>query len=114
MLLLVDDSESNRRTLGALLELEGYAIVTAEGLRAARAALAAAPFRGVLVDVNLGTDDGLDLVPDVRRAQPGAVIIAMSGDQLSPERGRLVDGFFLKGTDIELLIGVLATLQPTL
>lgn len=106
-LLIVDDNDSNRRTLAALLELEDYVVETADGLGTAEAALEKRAYVAVLVDVNLGAQDGLALVPAVRRLQSGAQLIAMSGDVLSAEREALVDGFFLKGTSVDELVAAL-------
>jgi len=76
--LLIDDEAGIRRSLGLILEDEGYEVVGApdaeEGLRAAQAE----HFDVVLCDVRMPQRSGLDVLPELIRAQPEATVLMMS------------------------------------
>lgn len=80
-LLLVDDDESNRLTLSALLEDEGYLVDLAASFSEAKHLLEAEPpaYAALLLDHTLGDGYGMNLVPLIRRTLPKTKIIAMSG-----------------------------------
>ena len=80
-LLLIDDDESNRLTLSALLEDEGFVVDTVSSFADATSLLEQSPpvYCGVLLDHSLGDGYGTDLIPLLRRVLPKAKIIAMSG-----------------------------------
>ncbi len=76
--LLIDDELGIRRSLGLILEDEGYEVVgaadAAEGLRAAQSER----FDVVLCDVRMPQQSGLDVLPELIRAQPDATVLMMS------------------------------------
>ncbi len=76
--LIIDDEEGIRRSLGLFLEEEGYAVTTAPGAEQALRAVAAEPFDFVVCDVRMPGRDGLDLLPDLLAAQPDAPVLVMS------------------------------------
>ena len=98
-LLLVDDDESNRVTLSALLEDEGYVVELAASFSEARQLLSAeAPrYDAVLLDHSLGDGYGSNLVPLIRRSLPKAKIIAMSGSTGGDRMGLVADAELPKG-----------------
>jgi DNA-binding response OmpR family regulator len=63
--LVVDDDPSLRLLCRVNLELEGYRVVEADSVASARKALAAGGVDAVLLDVHLGNDDGLALMPAI-------------------------------------------------
>ena len=73
-ILLVDDDESVRITLAALLEGEGFTVDAAESYAGALACLAseAARYDLVLLDQHLGDGEGSALLPQVRARQPAS------------------------------------------
>ena len=79
-LLLVDDDDANRLTLSTLLEDDGFAVDLAISFADAKQILErpARKYDAVLLDHALGDGYGADLVPLIRRALPGAKIVAMS------------------------------------
>ena len=77
-ILLVEDSEGARITLAAMFTDEGHEVIDAESLADARARLAPG-LDAVLLDLTLPDGTGTDLVSDVRRASPAAVIVLHSG-----------------------------------
>jgi len=98
-LLLVDDDESNRVTLSALLEDEGYVVDLAASFSEARQLLSAEPphYDAVLLDHSLGDGYGTNLVPLIRRTLPNAKIIAMSGSTGGDRIGLVADAELPKG-----------------
>src|SRR4051794_4863106 len=81
--LLVDDSNSNRAVLGALLTDEGMEVVHAGSSGAANGILEksdpGAPFDVVLLDQHLGDGLGTDLVPIIKSLMPAARLVLISG-----------------------------------
>jgi CheY-like chemotaxis protein len=65
-ILVVEDNAPSRELLSDWLDLEGYGVVAASGLEEAFAVFADQPPHAVLLDVQLGLDDGLSLAKWVR------------------------------------------------
>lgn len=79
--IVVDDHLSVRRGLELLLRDEGFRIVgTAARLDEARGVLEKRHHDAVLMDVNLGREDTLELVAERRREDPGSAIVLYTGD----------------------------------
>jgi NtrC-family two-component system response regulator AlgB len=78
--LIVDDDAGIRQSLRLCLEAGvGVArVVTAEAAESALAALDRAEFDVVLLDVQLGADSGLDLIPEMLRREPRLGIIVIT------------------------------------
>jgi DNA-binding response OmpR family regulator len=69
-ILVVEDNPLNSELLRDWLEMEGYKAVTAATLKAGFAALASKPPDAVLLDIQLGAEDGVTLASWIRE-QPG-------------------------------------------
>lgn len=81
--LVVDDDPSLRLLCRVNLELEGYRVVEAEGLDAARAALGNGDVDAILLDVHLGAEDGLALLPAIEdTGRPVALLTGSPGGEL--------------------------------
>lgn len=78
-LLLVDDDEVFRRVLGRALERRGYTVITAGDAPSARAAARAAHPAHAVVDLKLGADSGLDLVPELKAIEPAMTVVVLTG-----------------------------------
>jgi CheY-like chemotaxis protein len=61
-ILVVEDNPLNRELLRDWLEVEGYEVWTAADLKTSHDVFAKRIPDAVLLDINLGKDDGLDLV----------------------------------------------------
>ncbi len=99
-ILLVDDDESQRVSLGILLEDEGFAVDVAASASAGRTLLEApsAAYDAVLLDLHLGDGLGSSLVPLVRERLPRAAVVLVSGSVTDGERLDVaVDAFVGKG-----------------
>ena len=98
-LLLVDDDEANRATLSALLEDEGFVIDVVSSFADATRLLQTGDtqYVAVLLDHSLGDGYGTDLIPLLRKAQPNAKIVAMSGSVGADRMRRNADAELPKG-----------------
>jgi signal transduction histidine kinase/CheY-like chemotaxis protein len=101
-ILLVEDEPDVRKTIQLVLEKTGFQVLTAvdgrEALEIFRNHSHKITF--VLLDLIMPNMSGWDVLPELRRLQPGVPILAMSGanEQTSQERlvGQPVDGFLQK------------------
>jgi len=90
-ILVVDDEPSIRKSVALCLELEGHRVQTASRVEEARQAARRTPFDLAFVDLRLGTQSGLDLLPELLAAQPGmriAVITAFATVETAVEAMR--------------------------
>jgi two-component system, response regulator RegA len=104
-LFLVDDDEANRLTLSALLEDEGFEVLTAGSFAECRARL---PELGrcvaALLDQRLGDGDGLALAPLVRAVAPGIKLLLLTGNPEGVEPSAPVDAVLAKGVGLKELL----------
>jgi two-component system, response regulator RegA len=108
--LLVDDDESQRISLGILLEDEGFGVDVAASFGEGRALVEApsAAYDLVVLDQHLGDGLGSSLVPLVRARLPGAAIVLLSGSVTDRERsGIAVDAIVAKGTAFPDVLAVM-------
>jgi len=107
--LVLDDEPALRLLCRVNLEFEGYRVLEAGSVEAARAALDAEPVDLALLDVHVGPDSGLDLVPDLRSLEPPAAVVVLSGTaEITPELRATVDGVLGKPFRIEDLSDVVS------
>lgn len=80
-ILLVEDQEPVRRATRAILELHGYRVVEADGVRMARAIIGdmVTSLDLVLSDVMLGDGTGPEVIEEALRLRPGLAVLYMSG-----------------------------------
>jgi len=76
--LVVDDEKNIRATLTVCLEGIGCAVTAVGSATAARDAVARAPFDIAFLDLRLGADDGLDLLPALLAARPGLDVVVVT------------------------------------
>lgn len=105
--LIVDDEEMMRWTLTEALRGWGYASVDVGSVAAGVAAFDAERPAAVLLDINLPDGTGLDLLREIKRHQPDAVVIIMTGnvtvaDTIAALRGGAYD-FISKPINLEEL-----------
>ncbi len=91
-ILVVEDNAVNRELLCDWLNVEGYEVVAAEDLKTAIAAAECHSPQLVLLDIQLGADDGLSLVSWMR-TQPALrsiPIIAVTAHAMVVEQDRIL------------------------
>lgn len=76
-MLVVDDDPSLRLLCRVNLELEGYRVIEAESVDAAQTALDEEKIDVILLDVHLGNQDGLDLLPAI--SESGRKVALLTG-----------------------------------
>jgi CheY-like chemotaxis protein len=91
-LLIVEDNPANRELLSDWLEVEGFEVVSAENLEQARAALKSRELHAVLLDVQLGADDGLTLATWLRNdpALRNIPVIAVTAHAMITDQERVL------------------------
>ena len=77
--LVVDDQESIRRTLSAVLKDEGYPVVLAKGGEQALERAAQDPPQVVLLDIAMPGMNGIDVLARLKEESPDLTVIMMSG-----------------------------------
>jgi CheY-like chemotaxis protein len=80
--LIVDDEPTIRWVLAEALRVWDYETVEAETGAAALAAIGAERPAAVLLDINLPDSSGLDLLRDIKRRNPKAVVIMITAETL--------------------------------
>lgn len=102
-ILVADDEEGIRNLLTHWLGRRGHSVACADSGRHALHLLNRQHFDVVITDVMMPDGDGFELIPAVRKAQPDARIVAISGG-----------GQFIPSTDCLVLargLGAHATVQ---
>jgi two-component system cell cycle response regulator DivK len=92
-ILVVEDNPLNLELLRDWLEMDGYEVLTATSLIAGFAVLESQQPNVVLLDVQLGADDGLTLASWIRQ-QPALCqipIIAVTAQAMASERQRILE-----------------------
>ena len=78
-MLIVDDDPSIRMLCRVNLELDGHSAVEAATIEEARVAFEAGDVDVVLLDVHVGSGDGLALLRELRRDRPAVPVALLSG-----------------------------------
>lgn len=76
--LVIDDDPAIQRVFRRHLEEEGYGVISAQSAIEAEAAIARALFDVCILDLNLGNDYGLDLIPKLREWAPWMRIVLIT------------------------------------
>jgi len=76
--LIIDDDLGIRETLGMALETLGHSVGTVVNRAAAEKKLKAETFDIAFLDIRLGAENGLDLLPDLLRLSPRLAVIMIT------------------------------------
>ena len=116
-ILVVDDEESMRVTLAAILEDEGYEVVTAGTGEEAIECCSRDRFGVVLMDVRMPGIDGVEAFHQIRRHQEGVRVIMMSAFSTEElKEAALDDGaiaFLPKPLDLEKAVDLIRATTET-
>jgi DNA-binding response OmpR family regulator len=104
--LIIDDDASVRDSLPKVLEVAGYAVVTAEDGQQGADQLSKERFDLVLLDLDLPVLSGWDVLDLVRSGLPALPLVILTGELHQCEPGSLAgtDAVFEKPCDVELLL----------
>lgn len=78
-ILIIDDEQAVLSLFSKFLTGLGYKVATALSLAAAREMLASRDFQAVIIDQHLSDGKGVELINDVRSANPSAAIVMITG-----------------------------------
>jgi two-component system, NtrC family, response regulator AlgB len=77
-ILIVDDEKIIRDSISQLLEDAGHYAETAADAASALRCLSEADYQLVLLDMNLGQANGLDLLPDIQKRHPNLPVVVIT------------------------------------
>ena len=111
--LVVDDDDSLRQTLCAILAATGYQVRSAEDGFAALAELHESLPDILLSDLNMPRMSGFELLSVVRSRFPALHVIAMSGAYVgcAIPPGVVAEAFYEKGSNIKELLRLIETMS---
>lgn len=89
-ILIVDDEESIRETLGAFLSNAGYEVAFAEDVPTAQRRLKEGPFDVALSDIIMPRVSGVELLKMIRKESPRVQVIMMTGQPTVETAGAAV------------------------
>jgi DNA-binding response OmpR family regulator len=109
--LVVDDESSMRLLCRVNLELEGFTVLEAGSVEAARETLSVEQVDVVLVDVHLGAADGRDLVREIRAAGETPRCALLTGSvELGPSERGGADALIEKPFSLDTLVATVRRL----
>jgi CheY-like chemotaxis protein len=111
-ILLVDDDESFRGTLGKLLKFKGFRVVEAASVPGALKLIGAQTFDALLSDLHMpAPGDGLTVISAMRHSHPQAITILLSAypelDQAAAAILKQADEVLVKPIRIDALVGTI-------
>jgi DNA-binding NtrC family response regulator len=109
-ILVVDDDKSIARWLNAVLAAEGYKCRVAQSVKDAEHLLQEGPFDLALLDIYLGSGNGLDFLEKLKAAQPQCNCVVMTAHASVETVARSVSGGALEYITKPLLIDALLAL----
>ena len=117
-LLFVDDEESIRVTLAIILEKHGFQVTTAASVAEALQKITSQTFDVLLSDLNIGNaGDGLTVVSAMRRTQPAAVTMILTGypafETALEAIRQQVDDYIVKPANIPALVSAIESKLST-
>jgi len=107
-ILIIDDDENIRKALTAVLEDEGYAVVTVDTARKGIEKTQTEFFHLALIDVRLPDMEGVDLLPKLRQTTPKIRKIIITGYPTLQNAAAAVnkgaDAYVMKPFDVEKML----------
>jgi NtrC-family two-component system response regulator AlgB len=108
--LLVDDDKSILRTFSRILQRAGYQTETAESGKEALDKIHERCYDIALIDIVLGDNSGLDLLPKIKESSPKTIKIMVTGADTTERRGEAhkngADAYLTKPVNPEMLLSV--------
>jgi CheY-like chemotaxis protein len=110
--LIVEDDEQIRETLGLILELEGYSVRSAANGQEALALLRESPTSLIILDLMMPVMSGWEFLAEREKEESLAAIpvVVMTAGSRSDERPRNINAFLSKPVELEELLGTVSQL----
>ena len=77
-ILLIDDERNIARMLGVALETDGHEVVAVESGSGAARQMQKASFDAAFLDLRLGKEDGMEVLTQLRRVDPGLAVVIIT------------------------------------
>ncbi len=110
-ILVIDDEAAIREVVQRLLAQEGYDVVETPDAATAFALVAERHFDAVITDVRMPGTSGLELLAELKRTNPNAVVVVMTGyadmDMVLAALRADADDFIVKPVNVPALAAVL-------
>jgi DNA-binding response OmpR family regulator len=111
-ILLVDDNESVRTSLGAVLEVNKFRVSAAASVKEALQLIAKEPFDVLLCDLHMpGAGDGFTVVTAMRHTNPDVVTLVFTGYPALEEAMKAIllqaDEILVKPMDVRTLVSLI-------
>jgi CheY-like chemotaxis protein len=110
VILCVDDDEAILQYEKTLLELSGYAVLTAASGKQALQLVTISELDVVILDYGMPRMSGYEIAREIRLARPRLPIILLSGSDVPTDVLALVDAFILKIEASRKLVPAIADL----
>jgi CheY-like chemotaxis protein len=110
-ILFVDDEQDWRQVVGNCLEAAGFQVVTAKDATEALRRMETLELEGIVLDLNLGGENGLLLMELLKQKLPGVPILVYTGMDLEPE---VIQSILQQGAKQYLRKGSMSELCETL
>ncbi|MCG3148040.1 MAG: TorCAD operon transcriptional regulatory protein TorR [Verrucomicrobiae bacterium] len=110
--MVVDDEPTVREALERVLRLEGYEVAAVANSADAFAQLHRQPIDLVLLDINLGDENGLAICQRIHETQPDLAVVGITArpDQTNSAATAGVRALMEKPLDMPVLLGTLRNL----
>jgi DNA-binding NtrC family response regulator len=109
--LVVDDDSAIRFLCRVNLELDGWSVVEAATIPQAREAIDDGDVGIVLLDVHVGSGNGVEFLGELRDSHPGLPVVLLTGSVGSPSlEGADADAVISKPFTLEQLTGTVGRL----
>lgn len=109
--LVVDDDSAIRFLCRVNLELDGWTVVEAATIPAAREAIDDGGVGIVLLDVHVGSGNGVEFLGELRDSHPGLPVVLLTGSVGSPSlEGADADAVISKPFTLDQLTGTVGRL----
>jgi len=110
-ILVIDDEESIRKSLAAVLEEKGYLVDTAENGKEAIEKSKTRPYNLALVDIRLPDMDGVQLLTAIKETIPKTIKIIITGypslENAIEAVNKGADAYIIKPFDMNKLIDMI-------
>ena len=108
-ILFVDDEESIRESFALYLRTKGLAVTTAKSAQDAIWMIERGCFRLVILDVEMGNENGLDLLARLKQAYPNLPVIMFTShgedvDLLTDALANGAEGYLSKSESVGILM----------